>query len=961
MKLLIQQKIQAGFAVALAFLLLIGVTAWWSEQRNAETFRSVERSYQVLDHFETMLVEMLNTETGSRGFAISGDETFLQPQQIGIAAIQESLTAAKRLTQDNPDQQRRLAALEPLIQEKISRANTVVKLRRSGDTAGAFQFIATGQGKAVMDEIRKLIAEMEAAEEQLLRQRTARSQAMARTTQEIVAFGGVLALGLVGLASAIVRRDFEKRQRAEMERDRFFTLSLDMLCIAKTGGYFKRLNPAFTATLGWSMEELLARPFLNFVHPDDRAATLREVEKLAAGQPTLHFENRYQCKDGAWKTLAWRAVPQADGTIYCTGRDMTELKQAQADLEYERYLLHALMNNVTISIYFKDLKSRFLRSNQAQATRFGFADPMQTVGKTDFDFFSMEHATQAYEDEQQIIRTGEPVNKEEMETWPDGRKTWVLSSKLPLRDKHGQIVGTFGISHDITERKQLVDALRRSEQNLAVTLDSIGDAVLATDTEGRVIRLNPIAEKLMGWTQAETLGRPVAEVFRIINEDTGEPAVIPVENVLATGEIHGLANHTVLVARDGTERPVADSAAPIRDKDGRIFGVVLVFRDVTVERAAQRALRDSEARYRTLFNSIDEGFCIIEMIFDEQKKPVDYRFLEVNPSFEKQTGLPDVLGKRMLELAPQHEAHWFETYGRIAVTGEAARFQNHAEQLHRWFDVYAFRFGEPKNWQVAILFNDITGRKQMEKGIAQLNTELHERAAQLKAANKELEAFSYTVSHDLRAPLRHIQGYIQMLTTLIEGQLTDKARHYLKTITDASTEMGQLIDDLLAFSRMGRVEMIQESVAPDSLLHEILRGLEMAVQGRNIEWQIAPLPQVVGDSSMLRQVLANLVGNAVKYTRPRNPARIEIGCAGEEDGRIFFFVRDNGAGFDMQYAHKLFGVFQRLHRAEDFEGTGIGLATVRRIIARHGGRTWAEGALDQGATFYFTLKPATTV
>src|ERR1035438_9861394 len=222
----------------------------------------------------------------------------------------------------------------------------------------------------------------------------------------------------------------------------------------------------------------------------------------------------------------------------------------------------------------------------------------------------------------------------------------------------------------------------------------------------------------------------------------------------------------------------------------------------------------------------------------------------------------DVLGKRMRELYPQHEAHWFESYGRIAVTGEAARFQNHAEQLHRWFDVYAFRFGEPQNRQVAILFNDITGRKQMEKGIVQLNTELHERADQLKAANKELEAFSYTVSHDLRAPLRHIQGYIQMLTTLIEGQLTDKARHYLKTITAASTEMGQLIDDLLAFSRMGRVEMIEDSVALDGLLREILRGLEMAVQGRNIEWQIAPLPPVAGDASLLRQVLANLVGNA---------------------------------------------------------------------------------------------------
>jgi light-regulated signal transduction histidine kinase (bacteriophytochrome) len=200
-----------------------------------------------------------------------------------------------------------------------------------------------------------------------------------------------------------------------------------------------------------------------------------------------------------------------------------------------------------------------------------------------------------------------------------------------------------------------------------------------------------------------------------------------------------------------------------------------------------------------------------------------------------------------------------------------------------------------------------------------------------------------------------------MLDRATEGQLSEKARRYLKTITDASVEMGQLIDDLLAFSRMGRVEMQETRVSLDVLVRDTVLGLEMATNGRNITWKIRPLPQVLGDPATLKQVLANLVGNAVKYSRQRDPAEIEIGCDGEEDGRAIFFVRDNGAGFDMKYAQKLFGVFQRLHRAEDFEGTGIGLATVRRIIGRHGGRTWAEGALNEGASFYFTLQPATTI
>ena len=368
------------------------------------------------------------------------------------------------------------------------------------------------------------------------------------------------------------------------------------------------------------------------------------------------------------------------------------------------------------------------------------------------------------------------------------------------------------------------------------------------------------------------------------------------------------------------------------------------------------ALSKSEARYRALFDSMDEGYCIIEMIFDEQERPVDYRFLEVNPSFEKQTGLRDAVGKRMRELAPLHEEYWFEMYGRIAVVGEAAHFQNHAEQLHRWYDVYAYRFGEPKNRQVAILFSDITERKAAEAKITQLNAELQQRAATLEVANKELESFSYSVSHDLRAPLRHVHGYVEMLQRATDGQLSEQAQRYLNTITEASVEMGQLIDDLLAFSRMGRTEMRESRVDVGVLVQETIRDLDMATTGRNIVWQTAPLPAVLGDPSLLKQVLANLVGNAVKYSRMRDPARIEIGCAGEEDGRVILFVRDNGAGFDMQYAHKLFGVFQRLHRAEEFEGTGIGLATVRRIVTRHGGRVWAEGAVDKGATFYFTLK-----
>lgn len=288
--------------------------------------------------------------------------------------------------------------------------------------------------------------------------------------------------------------------------------------------------------------------------------------------------------------------------------------------------------------------------------------------------------------------------------------------------------------------------------------------------------------------------------------------------------------------------------------------------------------------------------------------------------------------------------------------------QRTVDGVDRFVVINARRIEQPDSEEPALLLtvSDITARALVEQKVSELNRQLEGKVEQISDVNRELEAFSYSVSHDLRAPLRHIAGFAGKLELHLADRSDDRVRHYIEVISSSSRRMAQLIDDLLVFSRLGRGALRLQPVDMQSLVDEARALVETDASDRQIEWQIAPLPIVVGDENMLRTVWQNLLGNAVKYTSNRERGEIEVLLDRTPTGDYQFSVRDNGAGFDMQYAGKLFGVFQRLHRASEFPGNGIGLANVRRIISRHGGRAWAEGEVDQGATFHFSL-PASDV
>jgi PAS domain S-box-containing protein len=376
------------------------------------------------------------------------------------------------------------------------------------------------------------------------------------------------------------------------------------------------------------------------------------------------------------------------------------------------------------------------------------------------------------------------------------------------------------------------------------------------------------------------------------------------------------------------------------------------------------ALRQSEERVRAVLNSAMSAV----LVFD-----IDGRITEWNVRAEKIFGWrpSEALGRTFVETI-------ISAASRELVCNRLLAFLSTDDEtvLHGLIEISALRRDGtefPGELSVAPLkegntvtfcgfVTDITERKLAGQRIRQLNEELErrvfERTSQLQAANKELEAFSYSVSHDLRAPLRHVNGFLELLQKKAGPILDESSQRYLKLIAQSSKEMGTLIDDLLTFSRMGRADMKATVLNLEKLTNDTIQELKSETEGRNIIWKIAPLPEVRGDSSLLRQVMVNLLSNAIKYSSTRPRAEIEIGCQAGQGQEQVIFVRDNGVGFDMKYVDKLFGVFQRLHGAEEFEGTGIGLANVQRIINRHGGRTWAEGEVDGGATFYFSIPKA---
>ncbi|MES2618760.1 MAG: PAS domain S-box protein [Bacteroidota bacterium] len=644
------------------------------------------------------------------------------------------------------------------------------------------------------------------------------------------------------IGNLIIARDITERIDSEKkfkEFEHFFNNSNDLSCIANNDGFFEIINPCFEQALGYSHNELSNYPFIDFVHPDDIAATITEYEKLKAGATVIHFHNRYRAKNGNYLLLDWNATPNPiTGKIYCIARDITARKKAEDDLSKLNEELEQKVQERTEQITKSEVQYRHLFDN----------NPM-------------------------------PM--------------WVIDLK------------TF-----------------------------------------KFLDVNKMAIIQYGYSRLEFLSMTAVDIR-------------PIED----REIFINSDHATTTSKDNYKRGIWRH----RKKDGTIIQVdinaheitfegiparLILAMDVTEQKEAEEKLISSEMRFRSLIENSAEGIAMTDELSNSL-----YR----SPAANKIMG-PITNDKTINLTHPDDIPKLKETHIKVMQNpGVTFPFQGrfmHASGNYIWLEGTFTNLLHIKGVNAIVAnYRDITERKKAEEEIRLLNENLEkkvaERTEQLESVNKELESFSYSVSHDLRTPLRAINGYSKILEEDYYNLFDEEGKRLLSTVQQNAAKMGNLIDDLLTFSRLGKKEIVKTKVDMTILIENNIAELNN-IDSEKTTITIDKLHTALADSALMNQVWANLLSNAIKYSNKKDHPIIIISSEKTEH-EIIYSITDNGAGFDMAYADKLFGVFQRLHGSSEFEGTGVGLALVHRIISKHGGRIWAKGEIDKGATFYFTI------
>ena len=734
-----------------------------------------------------------------------------------------------------------------------------------------------------------------------------------------------------------------QRHTAELrENEKTLRLVTDampaLISYIDSGLVYRFSNQAYEEWFGYKaagkkMEEILGKTAYQKIS--------RYVDEALAGH-TVNYQTEIPYRDGGTRFVDATYVPDKEENGHVKGffvlvQDVTARREAEEEMQQWadafEHCAHGIAignpntNRITVC------NSAFAALHKTRIEEIVGSSVLSLYAPADHD-----HVRQS------VIRADQlgHVQFEANMIRRDGSSFPVQMDLVSVRGDDGNLLYRVATAQDISERKKAEAEIEYQ----AGILTFVNDAILATDENFRIRSWNAAAERIYGWKAEEVLGATGEMILR--TQFTGDGREKAIRQLLETG---AFSQEVTQVRKDGSRVDVDARTVAIRDTDGNITGFISVNREITDRKRAESAALESEARYHRVLDTMMEGCQIID---DE------WRYVYINEvAAEQGKRTPDeLLHHTMMEMYPGIEnTELFGVMQKCMAERVSRRMENRftfPDGSIGWYELSI----QPVNEGIFILSTDITQRKRTEEELRKWNEKLEERViertAQLHAANKELEAFSYSVSHDLRAPLRAINGYTRILEEDYTDTLGDEGKRVCNVIVDETKRMGKLIDDLLSFSRLSRKEIQPARVDMKALAVSVYGELTHESDRERIDFKVGKLPPADGDPALLHQVWINLISNAIKFSSKVDRAVIEVGSK-RSDEEAVYFVRDNGAGFDIQYVDKMFGVFQRLHSEDEFEGTGVGLAIVQRIVQRHGGRVWAEGEVGKGATLYFSL------
>jgi PAS domain S-box-containing protein len=714
-------------------------------------------------------------------------------------------------------------------------------------------------------------------------------------------------------------------------------------------------NPASEEIYGWNSSEVLGKMAQKVLRTKFIGTDESKISEDLKNNGSYEDDVLQLTKKNFPLYISTKIVTIKDGNGVIKGyisinRDMTTNKNTEKKLKRSYNILNSIIENTTDLIYLKNLSGNYIMANSALTEMVG--KPLSEImGRNDWELFSSKDADLITKEDKEIIENSKTITYEEtLYSHKEGKIRNYLTTKGPYRGYDDRILGIFGIGRDITHLKSAEKNLIKSEEKYRTLFETMMLGVVYQDCKGKITAMNSAAEKIMGYTLEEIHGRSSSDpIWQSIHEDgskfRGEdhPSMVALE----TGsEVDGVVMGIKHPA-DKDYRWLKIHAVPQFHKgEKNPYQVYTTFNDITIEKNAKSKLRNSEKQYRSLFNKITEGFALHEIVCNKDGEPVDYRFIDINPAFEELTGLKkaDVIGKLKSEVIPEDTVDWVKIYGPVALEGISIHFDEYSAALNKHYDVLSF---SPAQNQFAVLFTDITNRKAIED---QLKETLH----QLELSNSELEQFTYITSHDLKEPLRMITSFLQLLQRRYQDKLDADANEFIGYAVDGAIRLHELIDDLMAYSRVNNRRTELDYVDMNEVLGIVENNLDILIKENNAVITSDDLPVLKADKTQMIQLLQNLISNSLKYRSDNYPV---IKISAKNDGiRWIFGVEDNGIGIEKEYSDRIFKIFQKLHGTQKYDGTGIGLSISKRIVEKHGGTIWVDTDMVKGTKFNFSIR-----